>query len=130
MTIATKFTTTSLLRVLLAVILVFNGVASASAMVMPCHDMQASVNTDDQHSQHAGHGSHRADSDLPAVTQLPCDGACCDGMACPGHATALIVPQAMALRVTVSGQSLIDQRPTTTDPVLRPVIPPYRPPAS
>ena len=122
--------TTSLLRVLLAVILVFNGVASASAMVMPCHGMQASVNTDGLHSQHTGHGLHKADSDLPAVMQLPCDGACCDGMACPGHATALIFPQAMALRVAVSGPSLIDQRLTTTDPVLRPVVPPYRPPAS
>ena len=120
---------TSLLRVRVALILVINGVASASAMVMPCHGTQALEGRNDLHSHHAGHGLHQSNSHLRAAIPLPCDGACCDGLACPGHAAALIVPQAAVLRIAVSGPTLMDQRLMTTDPVLRPLVPPYRPPA-
>lgn len=122
--------TTSLLRVLMACILVFNGAASAFAMVMPCHGTQDSVDAADLSSHHAGHGLHENQSDLPTPIQLPCDGACCAGLVCPSHATVLIVPQAAALRVAAPGPLLVDQRLTTTEPVLRPIVPPYRPPAS
>ena len=113
----------SRLSLLLAVVLVFNGVVASAAMIEPCHSMDESAP-----AQHL----HHANSEHPAPAMqanLPCDGLCCDGMACPGHASAAICSLPLPLRTGWSEVSLRNADAVSQAPLAGPVIPPFRPPA-
>ena len=118
--------TSLLLRLLLAFVLVLNCAASVSAMLMPCHATSVSVNVEDTHALHG----HHQDGDTQAMDQpLFCDGLCCDGMVCPGHITSLSFPTGASADVASVSPSSTAELLDPNDPVLRPHIPPFRPPA-
>ena len=142
------------LRLLLALTLVFNGVTSAWAMVRPCHAAASANAALEQpspvapatvathhhqshdmhgmmHSAHrAAHASMQGPADPTDMDHRLCDGTCCKGMACPGHA-----PASAALQPTLPHTPTIAAarvaahlaRPATR---ALPFPPPFRPPAN
>ena len=145
------------LRLLLALTLVFNGVTSAWATVRPCHAAtSANAVLEEQamgalapraaaqrrsHDQHAAmrhahgamHGgyalSHGASASAGMDHRL-CDGACCKGMACPGHVPAGAALQPTLPRTPKCAAARMSARLISLATRAHPFTPPYRPPAN
>ena len=130
------------LRLLLALTLVFNGVTSAWAMVQPCHGATP-ANAVHQHSSPANHSDHSAHgmqgmahamkhntSEAAGMVHRLCDGTCCKGMACPGHAPAGVALQPTLPRAPMFAAAAVS--PGVARPATRahPFTPPLRPPAN
>jgi hypothetical protein len=133
-----------LLRLLLIVSLVTNGVAAPWAMANPGgaggHDHaaivenappdDASSNTDCHHSDnHDGHAAMGHATPEPSPPSAPADRSCCDG---PNCSCGCMLPPVMArfvLTLPILAWSAAPVVEPTTRAVVRSAVPPFRPPA-
>lgn len=145
------------LRLLLALTLVFNGVTSAWAMVQACHGAEPANAVHPQPSpgalvsatkmQHGSpdmrsmmssahgmqgmaHAMKHNTSEAAGMLHRLCDGTCCKGMACPGHAPAGVALQPTLPRAPMFAAAAFS--PGAARPATRahPFTPPLRPPAN